>query len=157
MGNMLEFIKAFLGVLWEGVSGIFVGIFGGLFQMFNFPEYYEVFWVYSGDWNAGGWVVAILLAILVVAILAALVWLIVWGLLRLIRRFRKPVINQDLLDEIHNLKKQIVKLTREKDRILSMKVHAVGDEEALAALEEGEEGAAAEGEEKKQTGESRFF
>ena len=110
-----------------------------------------VFWVYSGDWNAGGWVVAILLAILVVAILAALVWLIVWGLLRLIRRFRKPVINQDLLDEIHNLKKQIVKLTREKDRILSMKVHAVGDEEALAALEEGEEGAAAEGEEKKQT------
>ena len=157
MGNMLEFIKAFLGVLWEGVSGIFVGIFGGLFQMFNFPEYYEVFWVYSGDWNAGGWVVAILLAILVVAILAALVWLVVWGLLRVIRRFRKPVINQDLLDEIHNLKKQIVKLTREKDRILSMKVHAVGDEEALAALEEGEEGAAAEGEEKKQTGESRFF
>ena len=105
MGNMLEFVKAFLGVLWEGVSGIFVGIFGGIFQMFNFPEYYDAFWVYSGEWNAGGWVVAILLVILVVAILAALVWLVVWGLIRIVRRFRKPVINQDLLDEIHGLKK----------------------------------------------------
>ena len=156
MGNMLEFVKAFLGVLWEGVSGIFVGIFGGIFQMFNFPEYYDAFWVYSGEWNAGGWVVAILLVILVVAILAALVWLVVWGLIRIVRRFRKPVINQDLLDEIHGLKKQIVKLTREKDRILAMKVHAVGDEGALAALDE--EGETEEGgEEKLAAGESRFF
>ena len=99
----------------------------------------------------------ILIAILVVAILVALVWVIVWFALRLVRRFKKPVINQDLLDEIHNLKKQILKVTQEKDRILRMKVTGAEGDAFLEGLET-EEGEEESGDEKKlKEGESRFF
>ena len=157
MDNMLNFIKAFLGVLWGGISQIFVGIFGGIFQMFNFPAYYDAFWVNANGWGAGEWILAILIAILVVAILAALIWVIVWFTVRLVKRFKKPVINQDLLDEIHNLKKQILKLTQEKDRILRMKVTGAEGDAFLEGLE-GEEGEEEGKEESKlKEGESRFF
>ena len=112
---MLDFIKDFLGVLWGGISEIFIGIFKGLFDMFNFPNYYATFVKYSGSWSAGNWVVAILIVLVVVVILAALIWLLVWGITRIAGKLRSRVVNQDLVDEIHNLKRQIIKLTQEKD------------------------------------------
>ena len=153
---MVDFIKAFLGVLWGGVVKIFLGIFGGIFEMFNFPKYVDAFKTYSVNWGAGQWVVSILIVIAVVAVLVGLVWLLIWGIVRFIGKLRKNVTNQDLVDEIHNLKRQIIKLSQEKDRILGMKVHAVGgeydlDEEGNSEGGEGEEG------KKKKEGESRFY
>lgn len=146
---MGEFIKAFLGVLWKGISSIFIGIFGGLFQMFNFPAYFDVFKTHSSNWNGGNWVVAILIVVVVLAILVAFVWFTVWGIIRLVGKLRNRISNQDLVDEIHNLKRQIIKLNQEKGRILGLKLNDTGD------FKEGEE--IQEGEEKKQTGESRFY
>jgi hypothetical protein len=56
---------------------------------------------------------------------------------------------QDLLDEIVTLKKQIVRMSAEKDRILSLKVSNIGNDEA-SEKEGGQEGAIKEGE-------SRFY
>ncbi|MEG1536162.1 MAG: hypothetical protein RR416_04245 [Clostridia bacterium] len=151
---MVEFIKAFLGVLWSGISSIFVGIFGGAFKMFNFVEYFKVFQSYSKGWNIGQWIGAIAIAILVFAILIAIIWLIVWGIIRFVGKLRKNVTNQDLVDEIHNLKKQIIRMSQEKDRILSMKVNAIGE----ASVDENGNLVDEDGEEKKEfTGESRFY
>jgi len=153
---MLNFIKDFLGVLWGGISEIFLGIFKGLFDMFNFPNYYATFVKYSESWSAGNWVVAILIVLLVVVILAALIWLVVWGISRIVGKLKTRVVNQDLVDEIHNLKRQIIKLNQEKDKILGMKVTGVGNEGLLedAPAEEGEK---KEGEEAAAQIESRFY
>lgn len=151
---MGEFIKAFLSVLWKGISSIFTGIFGGIFQMFNFPKYFAVFKTYSANWNAGEWIGAVLIAVLTFAILIAIVWLVVWGIIRIVGKLRKKVTNQDLVDEIHNLKKQIIRLSQEKDRILAMKVNAIGDPSVVEG-EEGEDQGDAEG--KIKEGESRFY
>ena len=153
---MLDFIKDFLGVLWGGISEIFIGIFKGLFDMFNFPNYYATFVKYSEGWSAGNWVVAILIVLVVVVVLAAIIWLVVWGITRIAGKLRTRVVNQDLVDEIHNLKRQIIKLNQEKDRILGMKVTGVGNEGLLEdAAEEGEkkEGEEEAGAQK----ESRFY
>ncbi len=152
---MGEFIKAFLGVLWKGISSIFIGIFGGIYQMFNFPDYVNVFSKYKSGWNAGNWIVAILIVILIVAILVGVIWLIVWGIIRLIGKLRTKVTNQDLVDEIHNLKKQIVQLHKEKDKILGMKVNALGEE--MSTEDEDAQGEGSEEENKKDMGESRFY
>lgn len=151
---MLDFIKSFLGVLWKGLSAIFVGIFGGLFQMFNFPDYFDVFKTYSPTWSAGEWVGAIVIALLVIVVLVGVIWLVVWGIIRIVGKLRMKVTNQDLIDEIHNLKRQIVKLTQEKDRILGMRLNAVGETD-YNFDEEGEGGEKKE--EGEGTGESRFY
>ncbi|MBE5763920.1 MAG: hypothetical protein E7338_06870 [Clostridiales bacterium] len=154
---MLEFIKDFLGVLWGGISEIFIGIFKGLFDMFNFPNYYATFVKYSGGWSAGNWVVAILIVLVVVIVLAALIWLVIWGITRIVGKLRTRVVNQDLVDEIHNLKRQIIKLNQEKDRILGMKVTGLGNEGLLEDAA-GEEGEKKEGEEENAPQkESRFY
>ncbi len=150
---MTEFIMAFLGVLWGGISEIFLGIFKGIYDMFNFPTYYSTFMKYSADWSAGNWVVAILIVLVVVIILVAILWLVVWGITRIAGKLKTRVVNQDLVDEIHNLKRQIIKLNQEKDRILGMKVTGMGNDGLLA--DEAVEG------EKKEEGveqkESRFY
>ena len=145
---MTDFIKDFLGVLWGGISEIFLGIFRGIYNMFNFPNYYATFVKYSSTWTGGNWAVAILIVLAVVIVLVGIIWLVVWGLVRFAGKLRSRVVNQDLVDEIHNLKRQIIKLNQEKDKILGMKVTGYGNEGLLedtadenAEKKEGEEGA----------------
>jgi len=118
---ILDFLKDFLSVLWSGVLKIFTGIFGGLYQMFNFKDYATVFNNYTFK-SFGMWVVAILCVIVVVAILIALVWLIIYLLIKLFKRRKNVVLPDDLVDEVASLKRQIVKLSIEKERILGMKI-----------------------------------
>jgi hypothetical protein len=68
---------------------------------------------------------------------------------RAVRLRKNVVLPQDLLDEIVTLKKQIVRMSAEKDRILSLKVSNIGNDEA-SEKEGGQEGAIKEGE-------SRFY
>ena len=128
---MTDFIKDFLGVLWGGISEIFLGIFRGIYNMFNFPNYYATFVKYSSTWTGGNWAVAILIVLAVVIVLVGIIWLVVWGLVRFAGKLRSRVVNQDLVDEIHNLKRQIIKLNQEKDKILGMKVTGYGNEGLL--------------------------
>lgn len=130
MSIIMQFIRDFLGVLYEGISDIFFGIFGGLFQIFNFPKYVKVFQFYKDDFTFGNWLVAILFVVLLIAMLAALIWVVAYLIRKAIRRRKNVVLPQDLLDEIVTLKKQIVKMSAEKDRILSLKVSNIGNDEA---------------------------
>ncbi|MFW5780902.1 MAG: hypothetical protein ACOCWI_05570 [Bacillota bacterium] len=156
-----NFFKEFLGIFFGGVLGLFYssvklgnygGIFGALRQMFAFDLYVSTFRQYSDRFTTGKWVLAVFICVLVVAVLVAIVWVAVYFLRRFFKKiFGDKVLNQDLLDEIGNLKKELVKTTREKDRILGLKVSNQGFVEG----EEDEE----QGEEKKddKTGESRFY
>ena len=71
--------------------------------------------------------------------------------MKLIRINKNAVLPQDLVEECANLKKQIIKMSAEKDRILGMKVSDIGNYTG----EEGEEGEQAS-EEAVKAGESRF-
>lgn len=155
-----SFFKEFLGVFFGGILGLFYsgpstenygGLFGAIRQMFAIDKYIEIFTKYSDKMVWWEWLLAILCCILVIGTLVAAVWLFIYFGKRFFKKlFGDKVLNQDLVDEINNLKRELVKTTREKDRILGLKVAYQGYD-----IVEGEEGEDVSSEKKE--GESRFY
>ncbi|MBE6686884.1 MAG: hypothetical protein E7591_06590 [Ruminococcaceae bacterium] len=120
------FINKFTSVFINGIWTLIKGIFNGIVGMFNFPAYFKVFKECKGDFGVLDWILAILVAIIVFALLAAIVFF-VYLLIRKYVRFRESLVSkEELLEEMGNLNREIVKLTKEKERILAMKVSQLG-------------------------------
>ncbi len=155
-----KFFSEFLKIFFGGILGLFYadtalgnrgGIIGALVQMFNIPEYVALFRTYKEQMSTGAMVGAVFCFILVIAVLCVLLWLAIFYGKRLVKKiFGDKVLNQDLLDEINALKKELVKTTKEKDRILGLKIAYQGYD-----ILEGEEGEDTSSEKKE--GESRFY
>ena len=157
---MAKFISDFLGNFLGGFGKIFVGIF----QIFNPVGYYNIVKEHakSGDIKgAGGWILAILIMLLVLALIAAII-ILLWFLIRKYVRFRESLVSkEEVLEEMGNLNREIIKLTKEKERILAMKVSQLGlrpDESNEIDLNENKENEN-EGEEHQLTDEEigRFY
>jgi hypothetical protein len=143
---VFNFLTAFLGAFYEqGLARIFWGIIG----IFNYVEYKEALEEATVGFGAGEWAVASIFIVLIAAILVAIIWFVIFFLRKAIRLRKNAVLPQDLVEECANLKRQIVKMSAEKDRILGMRVSDIGFQEG------GEEGE--EGEKKVKDGESRFY
>ena len=167
-----EFIIEFFKVLVNGVVGIFYsgedargGIFGGLIEMFNFSEYSKLFSDFKADEpGIGDWAIAIVALLLVVAVLLGLVVIVFVVIKKFISRVMSKETNQDLINEIANLRVQLKRADREKERILNLKLQ--GKENTITSGDLGYEiGAAmasATAAQNKtnlteETGESRFY
>ncbi|MDR0751724.1 MAG: hypothetical protein LBF12_03935 [Christensenellaceae bacterium] len=157
MGKFLQeiltvFFGGWLGLIYSGPEvGNYGGIFGALRQIFGVDKYIEIFTAYSGKLNSGQWVGAAFIMLIIVLVLAAVIWVAIYFGTRFFRRLLgSKVVNQDLIDEINNLKREIIKTTREKDRILGMKVAYQGYD--ILEGEAGEDTSTA-----KKEGESRFY
>ncbi len=115
---LYDFLMVFFGNLWKGIVG-FVSIF-------NIPAYIKAFTTHSEYFSVLDWILAILSVIVTLALLAAIIFLI-FMLVRKYIRFRETLVSKDdMLEEIGNLNRQVVKLTAEKDRIMAMKVSQLG-------------------------------
>lgn len=145
---VFEFLKAFLGAFYDKGIG---SIFWGIIHIFYNDGYSDAFKNYTEHFGAGEWAVAIIFIILIVAAIVAVLVLIGFGIRKLVRISRAKVLPQDLVDECANLKKQIIKMSAEKDRILGMRVSDIGNYEGEE--EEGDE----KKEEQSPMGESRFY
>lgn len=151
-----EFCKIFFG----GILGLFYsdstvnnrgGIVGSLYQMFDFAQYVALYKDYKDELSTGQLIGAILCFVLVIAVFVLLVWLIIFFGKRFFKKvFGDKVLNQDLVDEIDTLKRELIKTTREKDRILGLKIAYQGYD--VVEGEEGEDTSSA-----KKEGESRFY
>jgi len=151
---VFEFLKAFLGAFYDKGIG---SIFWGFLHIFYNEGYSDAFKNYTEYFGAGEWAVAIIFIILIVAAIVAIIVLIAFGIRKLVRLGKAKVLPQDLVEECANLKKQIIKMSAEKDRILSMRVSDIGKYEGEEEAAEGAEGEGEEGKEKGPTGESRFY
>ena len=115
----LMFMKQMLGGIWQIISNIFLGIG----QIFNFEVYGRQL---SGQQFGWAWVLVILVIILTVAIWGALIFLIVLGIRKYVR-FRKSLVGkEDLLEEISELHRDVIRLTAEKEKIMNLKVASTG-------------------------------
>ena len=149
---MLDLIQSLLKIFIGGFLQIFTGIFGGIAQMFNFVDYYNTI-KNMADGNASYWIVGALVVLVVLAVLVAIVWLIIFFSVRFFKRLKSKnaVLDQDLVDEINELKRQLVKTNMEKDRILGLKIGSRGYD-----ITEGYDGEEVKDDAKKE-GESRFY
>lgn len=139
MSVLMKFLQAFLDQFFiEGIWGIFKGIFMGIYNIFNIPKYISIFREYSSQLGAGGWILAILCMLVVLAALVGIVMLIVM-LLKKYVRFRKTLVDQEeLLNEVGNLNREVIKLNIEKEKILAMKVSQLGLKPGESPYEEYE-------------------
>ena len=144
MTGFLEWFFAFLTTMIDGVWKIISGFFGGFFQVFNVVDYFEQFKNYKGGFSVVDWILAIFSLLLVIAIWGILIYLAVIGIRKYIR-FRKSAIgSEELLEEVATLHRDVLKLTKERERLLALKIGqtdvSIKDlDEILTENEEAEE------------------
>ena len=141
MDAFFQYFFNFMNNIFESLWGIVVAIWDAIVGILNFKFYMDLFKTYKDDLSVGGWIAALLAHLLVLAIFILLVYLIIRGL-RVLFRFKVPVVEyEELKDEVVRLKREILKVNYEKDKILAMKINELGMEpnENLLNLEGGEE------------------
>ena len=148
---LLELLRQFFGGFWTVIAGIF----GGVLDVVNVVDYFAIFDKYSGGFNVLAWIIAIATILVLVAVLVGIIMFIVIYIYRRIRA-REAMRNQmALVDEVGKLNAQVIRLTKEKDRILAIKAGApdLPYMEGYANAAEGEE----ENSTAVKDGESRFY
>jgi hypothetical protein len=106
----------------NGIWMIFSGIFGGLLKIFNIVAYLEQFNSFKGGFNAIDWILSVFSFLLVVAIWGILIYLVILGIRKYIRFRRSAVGNEDLLEEVATLHRDVLKLTKEREKLLALKI-----------------------------------
>ncbi|MCR5540974.1 MAG: hypothetical protein K6F71_09200 [Ruminococcus sp.] len=126
MTGFLKWFFVFMTEMLKGFSMIFKGLWNGIKQIFNIKNYIQIFKTYSTDFGALGWVLSIIAIILVAGVFVLLGLMIVLVIRKYIRFRHSIVSNEDLLEEIADLQRQVLKMTKEKDEIMAMKVSQMG-------------------------------
>lgn len=113
------FMKQMLGGIWQIISNFGLGIG----QIFNFGVYGRQLASFQFGW---AWILVILVLLLAIGIWGALVWLIILAIRKYIRFRRSIVGKEDLLEEIAELHRDVIRLTAEKEKIMNLKVTQAG-------------------------------
>ena len=126
MDNFLKWFFAFISEILQGFGLIFIGLWNGLQQIFNIGKYIDLFKEYSTEFGALEWILSILAIIIVIAIFLLIIFIIVLAVRKYIRFRHSIVSNEDLLEEIAVLQQRVIKMVKEKDEIMAMKVAQIG-------------------------------
>ena len=122
MGGFLDWFFAFLTTMMDGIWKIISGIFGGIFQIFNVVNYFKQFGSYKDGFTVLDWILSIISMLIVVAIWVIIIYLVILLVRKYIRFRRTAVGSEDLLEEVADLHRDVVRLNKEKERILALKI-----------------------------------
>lgn len=110
----------------DGFLMVFKGIFYGIVQIFNFPYYLKLWSNEGANFGVLDWILSILSFILIVAVWIAIFCLIVLAVKKRIRYKKALLSNEDLLEEITDLNREVVRLNNEKERVMQLKITQAG-------------------------------
>lgn len=122
MDGFLNWFFAFMTVMLDGLWDIVSGLFGGLLKVFGIPAYLEQFSLYSKTFTFLDWILAILAMLLVIAVWVIIFFLIVMGIRKYLRFRRSMVGNEDVLQELADMHRDVLRLTKEKEKIMALKI-----------------------------------
>lgn len=160
--GFLTWFKAFFGNMLDGLLMIFKGIIFGIAKVFDFPYYFKLWAEESVNFGALDWIFSVLAFLLAFAVWGGVIFLIVLGIRKFVRFRRTLIGNEDLLEEISDLHRDVLRLTQEKERVMQLKVTQAGlsyeqmkrmFEEEFKAVDE----ALSEGEQKEQDAQGKRF
>ncbi len=126
MNDFLKWFFAFISFMLQGFGEIFLGFGRGIRQVFDIPGYVALFRSYSGNFGIAEWICSVLAIIIVIAIYVLLGTMLVLAIRKYLRFRHSIVSNEDLLEEISLLQRRVLKLMKEKDEIMAMKVTQMG-------------------------------
>ena len=129
---MSEFLKLAYELIAKIIYNI-VQCFVAIFHLFftGWAEYALIFGTYFGSMNVVGKILAILLALILIAIPVLMVVLIIKRIVLTIRLRADHADNATLYREIGRLNKQVLDLIDEKNKLLALKVNAMGGTERI--------------------------
>ena len=122
MGAFLDWFYAFATTIVDGIWQVIQGFYKGIFQIFNLGNHIQQITMYKDGFTVLGWILFVLSVVVFMGIIGCLIYLIYLGIRRIYRNRKAVVTNQDLLEEIALLHQNVVKLTKEKERILALKI-----------------------------------
>ena len=99
MNTFIRFFYEFISIFFDGFISIFKGLFGGIIQMFNIPEYAKLISSYQGNFSAGEKILVVLSVILLVVIMIVIIALLIFLIRKMIRRYDKDINKDSLLSE----------------------------------------------------------
>ena len=126
MDGFLSWVFVFMTTMIQGVWRIFSNLYLGIVQIFNFPVYIDQIQQHKSSFGAIDWILCIITLILSFALWALIIFMIALVIRKYVRFRRSLVGNEDLLEEIAELHRDVIQLTKEKERILSLKVGQTG-------------------------------
>ena len=124
--GFLTWFKAFFDNMLGGVLMVVKGIVLGIIKIFNLPYYFKIWADEAPNFCVFDWIFSILAFLLVLAVWAGVIFLAVLAVRKYIRFRRGIVGNEDLLEEIADLHRDVLRLTSEKERIMQLKVSQAG-------------------------------
>ena len=152
METFFRFAYEILSAFLEGFIYIVKAIFDAFKMTFDFKEYINIINSYSGDFNGLEWIFVSILIIMMILIILAIIALIIILIKKYIRVRKSLVEQESLLEEVGDLNKKVLTLSKEKDEILAMKVSQLGLKPGDSLKEENSE----ENEEELEDGGLRF-
>lgn len=126
MNTFFRFFYEFISIFFDGIGKIFQGFGSGFAKMFGIREYSKVINSYKDHFSGSDWIFVVLAIIFLVAIIFLIGFLIFVVIRKMIRRRTANVSKDELLEEVANLNEQVVKLMKEKDELMAMKVSQLG-------------------------------
>ncbi len=126
MENFLRYFYEDIGRVFEAFVDIFSAFFTFLNYLLNFPMRMEIIKEHEASFTTTDWILLLVTNILLIVLIVVLVYLLVY-LLRRIFRFRVPVKQYDeMVKQVRNLQRDLIRANYEKDKLLAMKVASLG-------------------------------
>lgn len=126
MYGFLRWFKEFFGNMLTGIFEIFKGIIFGIAKVFDFPYYFSLWKSEGSTFGAADWILSLLFFLVILFLWALLFWVIFLGIRKIWRFNRRVNNNEDLLEEISDLHREVTRLVSEKDKLLQIKVTEAG-------------------------------
>lgn len=126
METFFRFLYEFLAVFFKGFILILKSIVDGFKMIFDIKSYLALIDFYKKDFGGMEWFF-VGLTFFVILLLIFLVGFLVFLLVKKYMRFRKSLVEQEvLLGEVSKLNTEVIKLMKEKENILALKVSQLG-------------------------------
>lgn len=140
MDTFLRFLYELVNHIVSGLYAIVSGLGEGLKQILNFTAFYNLVTSYKNDFTGPEWILVAITILFMIILYGGVGFLLVFFIRKIIKRF-KPVSKNALINEVAELNKKVLKLSKEKDEILAMKVSQLGikPDEPLEDVENMEE------------------
>ena len=124
MNEFAEYFLEFVSQIWNHISSFFVDLYNIFADVFvrNHVENFRLIGRYADSFSWISWLLFVIIDGLVIAFIILLFVKIIQLLRRWLKFRKKEVDKEDLLLEMSKLKREIAKLTKEKDKILSLKL-----------------------------------
>ena len=137
MDNFLRYFYQDLGRVFRAFVEIFSAIFNFLNYLLNFPMRMDIIMSYEDDFTTTDWILLLAANLALVALIVVMI-VALTKFLKKALRFRVPVKQYDeMVKQVRNLQRDLLRANYEKDKLLAMRVAELGADPAKALEEAG--------------------